>query len=291
MENKHIQEIINKEFRCLDKGFIRLIEIMGDDSSIVQAARVSYGKGTKSIREDRSLIRYLMRHSHTSPFEMVELKFHIRLPIFVARQWIRHRTANVNEYSGRYSEMTSDFYLPEKNQLRTQSTINKQGRSNDLIDESLTDEVIKSMETSQKNSYNEYIKYINQGIAREIARINLPLSSYTEWYWKIDLHNLFRFLKLRLDVHAQYEIRVYAETIANILKQILPISFEAFEDYMLNSITFSSSELYLLKEVFNNVDLKSISDDENILSKTELNEFIQKVTFINENILNKNKGI
>jgi thymidylate synthase (FAD) len=291
MENKHIQEIINKEFRCLDKGFIRLIEIMGDDSSIVQAARVSYGKGTKSIREDRSLIRYLMRNSHTSPFEMVELKFHIRLPIFVARQWIRHRTANVNEYSGRYSEMTSDFYLPEKNQLRTQSTINKQGRSNDLIDESLTDEVIKSMETSQKNSYNEYIKYINQGIAREIARINLPLSSYTEWYWKIDLHNLFRFLKLRLDVHAQYEIRVYAETIANILKQILPISFEAFEDYMLNSITFSSSELYLLKEVFNNVDLKSISDDENILSKTELNEFIQKVTFINENILNKNKGI
>ncbi len=291
MGNKHTQEIIGKEFQCLDKGFIRLIEIMGNDSSIVQAARVSYGKGTKSIREDRSLIRYLMRHSHTSPFEMVELKFHIRLPIFVARQWIRHRTANVNEYSGRYSEMTSDFYLPGKNQLRTQSTINKQGRSDDLIDESLSNEVIKSMETSQKNSYDEYIQYINQGIAREIARINLPLSSYTEWYWKIDLHNLFRFLKLRLDVHAQYEIRVYAETIANILKQILPISFEAFEDYMLNSITFSSSELYLLKEVFNKVNLKLISDDENILSNTELNEFIQKVTFINENILNKNKGI
>jgi thymidylate synthase (FAD) len=272
--------IIGKEFACLDKGFVRLIDIMGDDSSIVQAARVSYGKGTKSIREDRALIRYLMRHSHTSPFEMVELKFHVRLPIFVARQWIRHRTANVNEYSGRYSEMTDDFYLPEKSQIRTQSEVNRQGRSDEKISENAAEQVLKSMENSQNQSYSEYKNYIELGVAREIARINLPLSSYTEWYWKIDLHNLFRFLKLRLDPHAQFEIRVYAEVIASILKQIVPISYEAFEDYLLNSVTFSYPELSLIKNVLTNFDLNNIQIENTNLSKTEITELENKLQFI-----------
>ncbi|MGB9702593.1 MAG: FAD-dependent thymidylate synthase [Candidatus Kapaibacteriota bacterium] len=280
MEQQDKNEILGKEYQCLDKGFVRLIDIMGDDSSIVQAARVSYGKGTKSIREDRALIRYLMRHSHTSPFEMVELKFHVRLPIFVARQWIRHRTANVNEYSGRYSEMTDDFYIPEKSQIRTQSEVNKQGRSDEKIDEATANQVLHSMEKFQEESYNEYKNYIELGVAREIARINLPLSSYTEWYWKIDLHNLFRFLKLRLDPHAQYEIRVYAETIASILKQILPISYEAFEDYILNSVTFSYPELSLMKEQFAKLNFDFANIESSSLSKSEVIELQKKLQFI-----------
>lgn len=280
MEQQDKNEILGKEYHCLDKGFVRLIDIMGDDSSIVQAARVSYGKGTKTIREDRALIRYLMRHSHTSPFEMVELKFHVRLPIFVARQWIRHRTANVNEYSGRYSEMPDDFYIPEKSQIRTQSEVNKQGRSDEKIDEATANQVLHSMEKFQEESYNEYKNYIELGVAREIARINLPLSSYTEWYWKIDLHNLFRFLKLRLDPHAQYEIRVYAETIASILKQILPISYEAFEDYILNSVTFSYPELSLMKEQFAKLNFDFANIESSSLSKSEVIELQKKLQFI-----------
>jgi thymidylate synthase (FAD) len=180
---------------------------MGDDTAIVQAARVSYGEGTKSYREDRSLIRYLMRHRHTSPFEMVEFKFHVKLPIFVARQWIRHRTANVNEYSGRYSVMKDEFFLPEADMLCTPASDNKQGRSSEQLPVDVANSIVTRMEAVQKQLFNEYEGLLELNLAREIARINLPLSSYTEWYWKIDLHNLFHFLNLRLDRHAQYEIR------------------------------------------------------------------------------------
>jgi thymidylate synthase (FAD) len=274
------EELIGKEFRVLDYGFVRLVDVMGEDSSICQSARVSYGKGTKTLREDDTLIRYLMRHLHTSPFEMVEVKFHIRLPIFIARQWIRHRTANVNEYSGRYSEMTDDFYLPEIHQIRTQSQINKQARSEEELDSNIANQIIENMQNSQQNSYNEYKSYVDSGVAREIARINLPLSSYTEWYWKIDLHNLFHFLKLRLDLHAQYEIRVYAETIANIIKQIFPMSYNAFEDYILNSVTFSRAELSLLQNNFANINFDEIPVDENF-PKLEMLELKNKIKFIN----------
>lgn len=279
-EEKH--SLIGKKIKCLDHGFVRLVDYMGDDSSIVQAARVSYGKGTKTVREDTALIRYLMRHQHTSPFEMVELKFHIRLPIFVARQWIRHRTANVNEYSGRYSEMTDEFYVPELDQIRTQDEVNKQGRSNNPIDPTIAKSVIESMEQHQKQSYNEYLSYLEKGVAREIARINLPLSSYTEWYWKIDLHNLFRFLKLRLDWHAQYEIRVYAKAIADIVKELFPISYQAFSDYVLNSVTFSFAELSKIKHIFQNLNVEELDNSDTNFTKLELIELKKKIEFINQ---------
>ncbi|MEN6511378.1 MAG: FAD-dependent thymidylate synthase [Chloroherpetonaceae bacterium] len=276
MENNAFADIVGKEYKCLDKGFVRLVDVMGDDNSIVQAARVSYGKGTKSLREDRSLIRYLMRHSHTSPFEMVELKFHVKLPIFVARQWIRHRTANVNEYSGRYSEMRDEFYLPEPMQIRSQSSDNKQGRSQDELPKNVVDEILQKMEDLQKNSYSDYLFFLENDLARELARINLPLSTYTEWYWKIDLHNLFHFLKLRLDEHAQYEIRVYAETIADIIKQILPLSYEAFEDYELDTANFNKNELKVLREIIDVEKFNSIDLSEYGFSKSEGKEFKEK---------------
>ncbi len=266
------------EYKCLDHGFVRLVDWMGDDSSIVQAARVSYGKGTKSVSEDTALIRYLMRNLHTSPFEMVEFKFHVKLPIFVARQWIRHRTANVNEYSGRYSEMPDEFYLPEPDQLRLQSTLNKQGRGETTINHS--SEVISRMKLTQEKLFQEYSELLSTGLAREIARINLPLSNYTEWYWKIDLHNLFHFLRLRLDSHAQYEIRVYAEAIAKIIKQIVPIAYQAFEDYILEAIRFSRNELNALKLLIH----KELPSDDKLaelgLSKREIQEFKEKITKI-----------
>ncbi|MEJ5245881.1 MAG: FAD-dependent thymidylate synthase [Bacteroidota bacterium] len=266
------------EYKCLDHGFVRLVDWMGDDSSIVQAARVSYGKGTKSVSEDTALIRYLMRHLHTSPFEMVEFKFHVKLPIFVARQWIRHRTANVNEYSGRYSEMPDEFYLPEPEQLRLQSTLNKQGRGEASIDNS--SDVIARMKLTQEKLFQEYSELLSTGLAREIARINLPLSNYTEWYWKIDLHNLFHFLRLRLDSHAQYEIRVYAEAISKIIKQIVPIAYQAFEDYTLEAIRFSRNELNALKLLIT----KDLPSDERLselgLSKREIQEFKEKINKI-----------
>lgn len=273
MENK--EKNIIYEYKCLDYGFVRLVDWMGDDSSIVQAARVSYGKGTKSVSEDTALIRYLMRNMHTSPFEMVEFKFHVKLPIFVARQWIRHRTANVNEYSGRYSEMPDEFYLPLPDQIRSQSSTNKQGRSNETIQQA--DEIIERMQKTQKQLHQEYSEFLEMGLARELARINLPLSNYTEWYWKIDLHNLFHFLRLRLDSHAQYEIRVYAEAIANIIKQIVPIAYQAFEDYILNAVRFSRNELEALKMMICN----EIPSDETLsslgLSKREISEFKEKI--------------
>ncbi len=276
MNNSKKSEIVDKEFKCLDKGFVRLVDFMGDDEAIVQAARVSYGKGTKSINEDRSLIRYLMRHRHTSPFEMVEFKFHVKLPIFVARQWIRHRTANVNEYSGRYSEMKDEFYIPDIEQIRPQSLLNKQGRSSDIFPENIANEIISTLQTTQEKLFKEYSELLEIDLARELARINLPLSNYTEWYWKIDLHNLFHFLRLRLDVHAQYEIRVYGEVIADIIREIVPLAYEAFEDYVLNSEFFSAQELNIIKSLIN-LDLP---DNDTLkqsgLSSGELSEFKTK---------------
>ncbi|MDX9789597.1 MAG: FAD-dependent thymidylate synthase [Candidatus Kapaibacterium sp.] len=274
--NEQVKQYIDKKIKCLDKGFVRLVDIMGDDASIVQAARVSYGKGTKSVSEDRGLIRYLMRHKHTSPFEMVELKFHIKLPIFIARQWIRHRTASVNEYSGRYSEMKDEFYIPDPSEFRTQSTVNKQGRSNEILPEDSINRISSVMENRNQASYQEYLEMLDIGLAREIARINLPLSNYTEWYWKIDLHNLFHFLRLRIDKHAQYEIRVYGEALAEIVKSAVPLAWEAFEDYILNARNFSSPEMSVIQELLAN---KLPTTEELVskgLSKREAAEFLEK---------------
>ncbi len=274
--NPRAEEILDKEFKVLKHGFIRLVDYMGGDESIVQAARVSYGKGTKTVSEDRTLIRYLMRHQHTTPFEMVEFKFHVKLPIFVARQWIRHRTANVNEYSGRYSIMPEEFYVPDESVIKYQSQTNKQGRDSEEVPAEIRKRVLQILLEEQKNAFNGYKEMLDYNIARELARINLPLSLYTQWYWKIDLHNLFHFLKLRLDQTAQYEIRMYAEKMAEIVKAVVPIAYEAFEDYVLKSITFSKNELLLLKR-FIPSEMDEAELNKFDLSKYEKNEFLQKL--------------
>jgi thymidylate synthase (FAD) len=283
--NEQQHDIIGKEIKCLDHGFVRLVDVMGDDGSIVQAARVSYGKGTKTLREDRGLIRYLLRHKHTTPFEMVEFKFHIKLPIFIARQWIRHRTANVNEYSGRYSEMKDEFYTPAMDQIRPQSTMNRQGRSEEKMEDADAQYIHDKLSTTQSDLFGGYQDLLERGLAREIARINLPLSNYTEWYWKIDLHNLFHFLRLRIDDHAQYEIRVFAEAMANIVKETVPVAWEAFEDYVLNSRNFTAGELSVLSNLLNGkYDLDKLDtileEEPNNLSKREIRELIDKLSEI-----------
>lgn len=273
----NVRDLLGKEISCLDKGFVRLIDVMGDDDAIVQAARVSYGAGTKRVTEDRGLIRYLLRHLHTTPFEMVEFKFHIKLPIFVARQWIRHRTANVNEYSGRYSEMKDEFYVPSLEQIRPQSTTNKQGRSDLTLPPDVAAQIASRMEATQRGLYDEYQSLLGEDLARELARINLPVSNYTEWYWKIDLHNLFHFLRLRIDPHAQYEIRVYGEAMAELVKQVVPIAWEAFEDYILHSTKFSRNELTALASMLS-TDLPNEADLEKFgLKGREAREFLEKV--------------
>ncbi len=256
---KEAEEILDKEFPILDHGFVRLVDYMGGDSAIVQAARVSYGEGTKTYMEDRGLIRYLMRHEHTSPFEMVEMKFHCKMPIFVARQWIRHRTANVNEVSGRYSIMKDEFYIPAAEQVNLQSKNNKQGRSDETFSPEKTEEILFSLEHEQQEDYSNYSRRVEKGMAKELARINLPLSLYTEWYWKIDLHNLFHFLNLRMDSHAQYEIRAYANAMFDITKKVAPIACEAFEDYKRDSIKFSASEIQTLRKYLKNANPEEIS--------------------------------
>lgn len=276
------ENLIGKEIKCLDHGFVRLVDVMGDDGSIVQAARVSYGAGTKTVNEDRGLIRYLMRHKHTTPFEMVEFKFHIKLPIFIARQWIRHRTANVNEYSGRYSIMKDDFYLPDVDQIRPQSENNKQGRSDETFSEEKANAIREKLGSVQKELYTEYESLLGEELARELARINLPLSNYTEWYWKIDLHNLFHFLRLRIDSHAQYEIRVYGEAMAEIVKEIVPHAWKAFEDYSLNSANFSKPELNAVKKLLQGQKVEDLDLDEIGLSKREFGEFQLKLDKINQ---------
>jgi len=272
------EELLGKEFKVLDKGFVRLVDVMGSDDSIVQAARVSYGKGTKTSLEDRGLIRYLMRHKHTTPFEMVEFKFHIKLPIFIARQWIRHRTANVNEYSGRYSEMPDDFYLPDLEQIRPQSTMNKQGRGDEAFEPARAEEIRNIMQNTQKNLFSEYEDLLEKEFARELARINLPLSNYTEWYWKIDLHNLFHFLRLRIDSHAQYEIQQYGIVMADIVSKITPYAWEAFSDYGIDAIYFSKNEKAALSELLSGKNAKDLDYKSIGLSKREAREFEEKIT-------------
>jgi thymidylate synthase (FAD) len=235
------EALLDKEFPILNKGFIRLVDYMGGDARVVQAARVSYGAGTKSLREDAGLIDYLLRNQHTSPFEQFILTFHVKLPLFVARQWIRHRTARVNEVSGRYSIMKDDFYIPEREDIAVQSADNKQGRGGALEAE-VTAAAQASLKSAQTNMYADYADLIDRGVARELARINLPLSLYTEWYWQIDLHNLFHFLELRLDAHAQKEIRLYAQTLFDITKSVAPLCCAAFERYALCSVRFSMEE-------------------------------------------------
>ncbi len=241
------EAILDKEFRVLDKGFVRLVDYLGGDARIVQAARVSYGEGTKSYREDAGLIDYLMRHEHTSPFEQVALSFHVKLPIFVARQWIRHRTARVNEISGRYSIMKDEFYLPADADVAAQSEDNKQGRAEEPVEAAEAAKIRALLEKGQKAAYEDYSSLVEEGLARELARINLPLSLYTEWYWQIDLHNLFRFLSLRLDPHAQKEIRLYARTMLEITRAVAPAATESFERNLLHGVRFNGEEMEELK--------------------------------------------
>ncbi len=241
----------------LDKGFVRAVDVMPRfvedgqtaDQAIVQAARVSYGAGTKTIREDRGLIHYLMRNQHTSPFEQVELKFHMRLPIFVARQMIRHRTASVNEESLRYSEARDEFYLPRIEDIRYQSRRNRQGRAAEPLPEAEASAIREELAADQRTLYERYRGHLDHGVARELARINLPLATMTSWYWKVDLHNLFHFLKLRLDPHAQYEIRVYAEAMARVARAVAPVAYEAFEEHVLHAVRFSRSEMAALRRM------------------------------------------
>lgn len=243
------EAILDKEFPVLDKGFVRLVDYLGSDQRIVQAARVSYGEGTKTYRQDQALIDYLLRNEHTSPFEQVTLTFHAKMPVFVARQWVRHRTARLNEISGRYSVMKDEFYVPAAENLAPQSTDNKQGRGEEALPPELAGPIIDRMQSQQSAAYAAYSELIDDGIAREIARINLPLSVYTEWYWQIDLHNLFHFLRLRLDPHAQYEIRAYAEVMYSIAKEVAPMACASFENHILGGVRVSAKELAVLRRL------------------------------------------
>ena len=254
-----IENLLYAPIPLLDHGFVRVVDYMGDDAAVVQAARVSYGKGTRRVSDDRLLIRYLMRHRHTTPFEMCEIKLHVKLPIFVARQWIRHRTANVNEYSARYSILDREFYIPSADVIAGQSLTNRQGRGEQLPAEEAA-RVQELLREDALRAHEHYEELLNEdqagngrnpariGLARELARINLSLNYYTQWYWKIDLHNLFNFLSLRADPHAQYEIRVYAEAILDtIVKSWVPLAHEAFCDYILNSMGFSAQALSVVR--------------------------------------------
>jgi len=267
------EKILDREFPVLDKGFVRLVDYLGGDERVVQSARVSYGEGTKSYREDAALIDYLLRNSHTSPFEQVVLTFHVKLPIFVARQWVRHRTARLNEISGRYSILKDDFYLPKAEDVALQSTDNKQGRSAEALDPALSEKIRAALTDGQKSAYAAYSSLVNEGIARELARINLPLSLYTEWYWQIDLHNLFNFLRLRLDAHAQKEIRLYAEVLFEIAKKVAPRCCESFRKHILDGVRFSGEEMTELR--------RRLSPNENAapgnLSGKDLERFEEKL--------------
>ena len=247
-----LEDHLYRAVPVLDHGFVRVIDYMGDDAAIVQAARVSYGQGTKKSRDDSGLIRYLMRHWHSTPFEMCEIKLHVKLPVFVARQWIRHRTANVNEYSARYSILDREFYVPAPEHLAAQSTVNNQGRGEVLQGEEAA-RVLETLKDDAGRAYDHYEAMLNQdgqqGLARELARMNLPANVYTQWYWKIDLHNLFHFLRLRADPHAQYEIRVYAEAMCDLVKSWVPAAYSAFEDYRLNSEQFSGPAMACLRRM------------------------------------------
>ena len=242
-----MNELPKDAIKCLDKGFVRLVDSMGGDDAIVQSARVSYGKGTSKVSQDRGLIRYLMRHRHTTPFEMVEFKFHCKMPIFVARQWVRHRTANINEYSLRYSEARDEFYYPDPDNIEFQSALNKQGRMGE-VDPELKEKVQKYFKEISERSFAIYSELNDAGVARELARAILPVNLYTEWYWKNDLHNLLHFIGLRSDGHAQYEIRVFSDAMASFVKNVAPFAWEAYQDYVVKGMRFSKIEQSLLEK-------------------------------------------
>lgn len=267
-----METILYQPIKLLDHGFIRVIDYMGDDNAVVQAARVSYGKGTKKISEDRGLIRYLLRHKHTTPFEMCEIKLHVKMPFFVARQWLRHRTANVNEYSARYSILAREFYIPEPEHVAKQSTVNRQGRGSSFSPEE-TKNIIDLLRNDAEQAYAHYQELLNEndtgeilnedqdGLSRELARMNLTLNYYTEFYWKIDLHNLMHFIRLRADPHAQYEIRVYAEAMLEILKQWVPHTYQAFMDYHMEACTLSKQALSVVKSKLRGENVTQESTD------------------------------
>ena len=280
-----IEEILYQVFPALDHGFVRVVDYMGDDQAVVQAARVSYGKGTTKISEDRGLIRYLMRHRHSTPFEMCEIKLHVKLPMFIARQWIRHRTASINEYSARYSVLDKEFYIPNSKDLAVQSKSNRQGRG-DILSKKASDEALEILKRDAERCYETYEYLLNEksngdiidndrdGLARELARINLTLNTYTQWYWKTNLHNLMNFIFLRADGHAQYEIRVYADIIYKIMKAWVPITAEAFKSYRSGSIELSAESMKVIKLMLagNKIDQKASG-----LSIREWNELMKSL--------------
>jgi thymidylate synthase (FAD) len=277
-----LEEMLYKPFPVLDHGFIRVIDYMGTDSAIVQAARVSYGKGTRKVNEDAGLINYLMRHRHTTPFEMCEIKFHIKLPIFVARQWIRHRTANVNEYSGRYSIMDKEFYIPQPQHLAAQSQTNRQGRGS-VLEGREAARVLQIIKENSVKAYAEYEEMMNcneegvvfdenkDGLARELARMNLPVNFYTQWYWKIDLHNFMHFLSLRADAHAQYEIRAYADIMLDMLKAWVPLTYKAFMDYRMGGAAVSAKGLEIIRRMIGG---EKVTQEQSGMSKGEWRELM-----------------
>ena len=260
-------------YPVLDHGFVRFIDYMGNDAAICQAARVSYGKGTKTVQSDEGLIRYLMRHWHSTPFEMCEVKLHVKLPVFVARQWIRHRTANVNEYSARYSILDREFYIPATDALAAQSDVNNQGRGAALNGDE-AERVLRYLREDAVRCYDHYEEMISevgqQGLARELARMNLPANIYTQWYWKVDLHNLLHFLRLRVDTHAQYEIRAYAEEICKVIADWVPFAFTAFEDYRMGGATLSSQSLNCIRRMLSG---QTVTQETSGMSKGEWREF------------------
>ena len=281
-----LEAVLYDPFPVLDHGFVRVVDYMGNDSAIVQAARVSYGIGTKQVNQDAGLINYLLRHRHTTPFEMCEIKFHLKMPIFVARQWIRHRTANVNEYSARYSVLDKEFYIPTAEQLAAQSSINHQGRSEEKLSDEEARRVIEILKGDSDQCYSHYEELMNcsadgniidpakKGIARELARMNLPINIYTQWYWKIDLHNLMHFLFLRADSHAQYEIRIFAQTMLDIVKRWVPITYEAFMDHRVNATEISAKGLEVIKHM---IDGKRTDQASSGMSKREWEELMVKL--------------
>jgi thymidylate synthase (FAD) len=277
-----LEKILYEAIPILDHGFIRVVDYMGNDTSIVQAARVSYGKGTKKVSTDSGLIKYLMRHWHSTPFEMCEIKYHVKLPIFIARQWIRHRTANVNEYSARYSILDKEFYLPETENLAAQSQNNRQGRG-DVLQGEQAKKVLNLLKNDAEQTYNNYEMMLNErydgsvidekevGLARELARMNLTLNTYTQWYWKTDLLNLMNFLRLRADHHAQYEIRAYAEAMLDTLKKWVPITYEAFMDYRVGGTEVSAKGKIILQKL---IKSEEVNVEQSGLSKREWNELM-----------------
>jgi thymidylate synthase (FAD) len=271
-----MEEHLYTAYPVLDHGFVRVIDYMGDDAAITQAARVSYGTGTKAVQNDEGLIRYLMRHWHSTPFEMCEIKLHVKLPVFVARQWIRHRTANVNEYSARYSILDREFYIPAQEHLAKQSVINNQGRGETLSDADAQRvlEMLKADSTRAYDNYQTMIEDDGIALARELARMNLPANIYTQWYWKVDLHNLFHFLRLRADAHAQYEIRVYAEEICRLVADWVPHAYKAFADYRLGGAQLSQPAIDALRKMLKGEEVTAADVG---MSAREWREFMEVV--------------